>query len=1054
MTVSAISLPTRQKSSRFPLGLLLLLAFAGVLPLSGQTAYMMTTVAGSDRVRDGKLATTAPLRAPLGFVEDSAGNIYIADRDDNRVRKVGPDGIISTLAGTGWPGFLGDGGPADSANLRYPNRLALSPDESILYIADRGNYRIRAVDLETNVITTVAGTGVWNASGDGGPALLAGFEPFDIAVDKDGNIFVADFSNHRLRRIDALDKTIETIAGLGVSGLIGENTPAIAAAVNYPTGVAVAPDGVIYFSDSGNARVRSIDTHGLIHTFAGGGQQGAGVPAVNAKLTRPEGVDVDSNGVVLIADFDHLYRVADDGILQQIADATTMGFGGDGGSPSAGKFSAFSNVSTAPNGDILLGDFFNYRVRQIRDNVLSTIAGVGIVNDVPATQTFLNTPSDIIPDGQGGLWFADSFQNEVRGIEAGQIKRIFGDGYIGDELTRTYEPSGIARDANGSLYIADTGNHRVLRYEPGGTASVVAGGNGPGYSGESGLATSALFDTPTAVAVGRPGLFFVSDTGNCRVRRITDGAIRTVVGNGSCDYSGDGGPATDAGIGPLDLALVGSGDGEGTLYITDSDNNRIRKVDLATGIITTVVGSGTAGYSGDGGPAEYAQIAYPTGMDMDQEGNLYFADYFNAVLRKVDTNGIISTIAGVPGYFFSLAEIGPAQLMPFNPVGVAVLPDGTLYVTDQINDRVRKLTPAIPTSQVILSGNNATGAPGDQVTLRLGILEADGFGVPGVPVSFAVTSGTATLSSSSVATALNGVAQVQLTLGDTPGPVTVTASVPGLAPVTFHLMIVIPLPTISPNGLVGAGLSVPSIAAASTGGILSVFGTHFGGPAVFQKVSPDDLVDGKVPTNFMGICVEMDGTRAPVFGASSTQVNFQSVAVQPGATIEVIVISGCDTPDETRSAPMQIGAQSAAPEFFYYAASQTGENPVAAADAATGAIIAPADLFPGSGYQPAQPGQTVTLYATGFGATDPAVDPGTFFASAASVTGTVKVYLNGEELPADNILYVGITPNSPGLYQVNLTLPANLASGNLTIVIEINGIQSSPGAYLAVDSGQ
>ena len=880
-------------------------------------------------------------------------------------------------------------------------------------------------------------------------------DPWGVAVDKDGNIFISDYSNHRLRRIDALDGTITTIAGVGIAGFTGDNGPARGAAINDPTGINVAPDGKIYFADSGNYLIRMIDTGGVIHTFAGNGYSGAGSPAIDSYLYYPVGVAVAPNGDVLIADIVAIYRVGQDGILQQITPTTMqLGFGGDGGPPAYAQFALFADVAGAPNGDILLADLVNYRVRRIRKNIVNTVAGTGIQNDVPARSTFLSAPNDLIPDGAGGIWFADRLQQEIRGIEAGQIKRIFGDGYQGSELTRTWEPEGLARASNGNLYIADSMNHRILRYVPGGSASIVAGGNGPGSYGGSGSATSARLNLPSAVVVGRPGFFYIADFGNCLIRQVVDGAIRTIAGNGSCGFSGDGGPATEAGFNPIDLYLAGSGDGEGTLYVSDYLNHRIRTIDLATGIITTFAGIGTAGFSGDGGPAAIAQFGLPMGIDMDQDGNLYFADYYNAVVRKIDAKGVISTIAGVPGEYDSTAEAGPATAMPFDPVNVRAMPDGTFYVSDEYNDRVRLLRPAVPTSMQMVEGDNATGAPGDKITLRLKIVEAMGFGVSGIPVDFKVTNGTATVSSSQLQTASDGTAQLQVTLGDTQGPVTVTATAPGLPSLTFHLTIVAPPPAINQNGVVGAGLSVPAIAAASTDGILSIFGNHFGGPVVFQKVGPADLVNGQVPTNFQGICVEMNGTRAPVFGVSDTQVNFQSTAFDAGGTVEVIVISGCDTLDETRSSPMQIAAQSAAPEFFYFGASDTGVDPVAATDAVSGAIIAPANMFPGSGYQPAQPGETITIYATGFGATDPMIEPGAFFASAAAVTGSVKIFLNGEQLPAENILYVGATPGSPGLYQVNLTLPANLASGNLTIVIEIDGIQSSPGAYLAVDSGQ
>jgi len=249
--------------------------------------------------------------------------------------------------------------------------------------------------------------------------------------------------------------------------------------------------------------------------------------------------------------------------------------------------------------------------------------------------------------------------------------------------------------------------------------------------------------------------------------------------------------------------------------------------------------------------------------------------------------------------------------------------------------------------------------------------------------------------------------------------------------------------------VVGAGLSTPAVRALSAGGIMTAFGKNFGVGATFRKVGEADLVAGKVPTNFAGICIDVAGTKAPVFGASDTQVNFQAPAGLSG-NVAIKVLVGCGTASEKATNAVSVPVQSATPEFFYFAAGANGRNPIAATDTITNALRASPTLFPGSGITAAKAGSYVTVYATGFGDTDPSYVPGAFPAGAGNAKGPIRVLLGEQELPAANILYAGVTPNSPGLYQLNLLLPTNTASGDLTLVIEIGGIQSPAGAFLTI----
>ncbi len=269
------------------------------------TSGIITTVAGggTDGLGDGGPATDASLSNSSGVAVDSAGNIFIADYDNKRVRKVDTNGIISTIAGNGNIGFSGDGGPATDASIYYPQGLAVDSAGNI-FIADSWNNRIRKVDT-SGTITTVAGNGNDGFSGDGGPATDASLDfTHGVAVDSAGNIFIADLGNNRIRKVDT-SGTITTVAGNGFKCFGGDGGPAVDASLNWPSGVAVDNAGNIFIADRHNSRIRKVDTSGIITTLAGNGNfsfNGDGGPAMNASLYSPYGAAVDSAGNIFIAD--------------------------------------------------------------------------------------------------------------------------------------------------------------------------------------------------------------------------------------------------------------------------------------------------------------------------------------------------------------------------------------------------------------------------------------------------------------------------------------------------------------------------------------------------------------------------------------------------------------------------------------------------------------------------------------------------------------------------------------------------------------------------------
>ena len=565
-------------------------------------SFTVTTVAGTTRFVPGAAATSTPLRRPYGVAQDAAGNFYVADEGDNRVFRVSADGKITPIAGTGDAGFSGDGGAATDAQFDSPRGIRLDTKGNLL-IGDYNNNRIRKVVLSTGIITTVAGNGKYPASGDNGPAILAGLDPDDFAIDSVGNIFIADFLNDRVRKVSAADGTITTIAGTGLEGDAGDTQPATGAALDGPTGISVDAQGVVYFADYYNDRVRMVDPKtGIINTFAGTGFlgiDGDGGLAVKASLLVPLGTAVEANGNILILGLNNIRRVTmPDGIIHFVAGSyDKLGFSGDGGSVTSAVFAVPLYIAAAANGDFLLSDTGNFRVRRVRSSIINTIAGRSIDDGIPATTAFLNSPVDAIPDGKGGFLISDSEDNRIRAVSAsGTISNVYGTGVRGSDPGELSSPGGIALDAAGNLFIADTDNDQVLRIAQGATQStIVAGGNGNGFFGDGNFAVRAKLDTPTGVAVDAAGNLYIADFGNSRVRMVDpDGNISTVAGSGTGSFAGDNQSATAAGVSPVSLTV----DSAGNLLIADSLNNRIRKVDMKTKIITTVAGSWFCGQHG------------------------------------------------------------------------------------------------------------------------------------------------------------------------------------------------------------------------------------------------------------------------------------------------------------------------------------------------------------------------------------------------------------------------------------------------------------------------
>lgn len=359
---------------------------------------------------------------------------------------------------------------------------------------------------------------------------------------------------------------------------------------------------------------------------------------------------------------------------------------------------------------------------------ISTVAGTGVAgfkgDNEPAVAAQLNRPYGIAVDSLGTLYFSDYNNHRIRKITTdGKISTVagIGAGYSGDNgpavSARLNCPREVAVDGAGAVYVTDAANHRVRKITTDGTISTVAGTGTAGYSGDGGPATAARLNYPLGVTVDSEGVLYISDHSNNRVRKVTtDGTISTVAGTGTAGFKGDDGPALSAQLNrPYAVAVNEAG----VLFITDGNNHRVRKVSV-DGTITTVAGTGTAGYGGDGGPATSAQFNLPLGVAVDSSGNLYISDYNNHRVRRVTPDGEISTVAGKGTAGFG-GDGGPATAAQLsNPFGLAVDCVDTLYIADHLNNRVRKIPSArmtgLPESGTVVSWANVRSR------LRMGVL--------------------------------------------------------------------------------------------------------------------------------------------------------------------------------------------------------------------------------------------------------------------------------------------------------------------------------------------
>jgi sugar lactone lactonase YvrE len=495
---------------------------------------IVTTIAGTGvggSGGDGGPATAAQLSSPSALAMDTGGNLYFCDTNNHKVRRIDPGGTITTVAGNGSPWGLGDGGPATAASLSTPQGVVVDGAGN-LYITDTQHHRIRRVDVGSGVITTIAGDGSGGYSGDGGPAAAARIAwPRDMHWDSAGNLVFSDATNHRIRRIDLGTGIIATVAGNGYRSYSGDGRPAETAEFGNLTAVAADAAGNVYVADDTNHVVRRIAAGtGLVSTYAGTGtpgDTGVGGAAAAAELNAPVALAVDRLGNLYISDKGNSRVVkvaAGTQALTIVAGGGTAGYSGDGAAATAAQLDGPESLAVDGAGNLYVADTNNYVVRKVAadDGTITTICGNGVQGSTgeggPALSASLHKNGKIAVTASGKLYVTDAVRAYVSTIDAnGDLVAVAGTGtagYSGDGADATAAqigiPSGLAVDAAGNLYLGDPDAKRLRLVTAGsGIISTVAGDGTTGTGGFGGTSFTAPLPGVGGVTCGADGTVYL-----------------------------------------------------------------------------------------------------------------------------------------------------------------------------------------------------------------------------------------------------------------------------------------------------------------------------------------------------------------------------------------------------------------------------------------------------------------------------------------------------------------------------------------------------------------
>lgn len=690
-------------------------------PLHAQITYEPHTFITYAGIREKGAGTSdgggrdARFNAPSGLAVDNAGNVFVADSNNHIIRKVSPAGIVTTVAGlASHPGDTDGTG----ANARFTGPQGVAIDGAgNLYVADSYSHTIRRITAD-GAVTTLAGQPGTTGIVDGTGASARFNYPVNLKLDRDGTVYVADTYNHAIRKITA-DGVVTTLAGLpGTSGSV--DSLGTAARFNYPQDLIIDNAGIVYVADGGNHAIRKITPAGAVTTLAGlagtaGSTDGTGTAA---RFNVPGGIALGSGGKLYVTDFfNHAIRIiTPDGVVTTLA-GTPGTAGSDDGTGRAAKFNYPLGVVLTGD-DLLVADAYNHTVRKVSAaGVVTSFVGstpeIGS-NDGNRTAARFHNPQDVAVDRDGTLYVVDAVNAVVRKIANDEVVTLAGlAGATGSQdgkgsVARFAEPLGVAVN-NGVVYVADAANHTIRQITADGTVTTLAGLAGTSGSAD-GTGAAARFNRPFRIALDGAGVLYVSDTGNHVIRKVTPaGVVSTLAGKAGTSGSADGTGLSATFFAPEGIAV----DANGNVFVADDGNQTIRKI-YPDGVVTTF--AGTAGKAGivDGTGAA-ARFTYPVGLSFDSENNLYVTDSGNSVLRRITPRGSVTTLAGSPGLPGNTDGTGSSAQFTA-PSGVAVDNSGNIYVTDPLSQVIRKGFLPVPDMPIVDPASASAG-----VTRHLGV---------------------------------------------------------------------------------------------------------------------------------------------------------------------------------------------------------------------------------------------------------------------------------------------------------------------------------------------
>ena len=657
---------------------------------------------------------------------------------------------LSVIAGVGYFENI----PAKEAPSGWTLGIVKLPDEQIL-VSDYKAHRIWRID-QKGILHTLAGDGVPGNSGDGGLAINARLNgPHDLALDSQNNLYFSDLFNNSYRKIDLNTGIITKVVGSGAVGRGGEGGNALNAEIDTTSGIAIDKKGNIFISGEWDNNIRKIDaTTGLISTFAGynarhyfseknnsrpftgrisggsyswetglslGGFHGDGGPAKYAGFLHPEHIVFDNDGDLYICDnSNNRIRKIDmkSGVITTVFGNGQFASNGDGGPATEASTCMPDSIFVDSQKNIYVGEKNGYRVRKVdgKTGIVSTLVGNGTPgwgeDGLKGNETLCNScESGLWADSDETVFWSDC-SGRVRKIDGKSkiVTTVFGGTSIHDdgppEKAFLRGPGGIAVDQQNNIYFADIWNQRIRKIDENSKKiSTIAGNGGRGFAGESEIATSACLGSPHDISIDKNGEVFIADTRNSRIRKIdAKGIITTIVGTGTAWDKGESGKAIDAFLyQPQSI----SHDNNNNLLIGDGIG-KIKRVNSKTKNIETIAGIGIQGYDGDGGPAIKAKIGCPSAIAFDNNNNLYFSDTAFHVIRKIDAKGIITTVVGNGKSGFSPDGTLSENSMLNTPWGLAVSKDNRIFISDSKNQLIRTISESNTIVTIIGNQENET----------------------------------------------------------------------------------------------------------------------------------------------------------------------------------------------------------------------------------------------------------------------------------------------------------------------------------------------------------